>query len=51
MTVSPQCVDVKHSDDGMPLKGKFAEWFEKIYKEYTSKPDYIGLIDCPANIR
>ncbi|MFQ5641493.1 MAG: DEAD/DEAH box helicase family protein [bacterium] len=30
--------------DGVPVKGKFAEWFEEIYKEVSSKSAYKDLI-------
>lgn len=30
--------------DGIPVKGKFAEWFEEIYQEISSKTAYKGLI-------
>jgi len=31
-------------DGGVPARGKFAQWFEEIYTEYASKPEYRGLI-------
>lgn len=30
--------------EGMTLKGKFARWFEEIFKEVGSRPQYKGLI-------
>ncbi|MCH7764772.1 MAG: DEAD/DEAH box helicase family protein [Candidatus Marinimicrobia bacterium] len=33
-----------YDTDGNPLKGKFAEWFEEIYKEISSKSVYKNLI-------
>ncbi len=33
----------KYDDEGNPIKGKFAEWFEEIYKEYISKPAFKEL--------
>ncbi len=31
-------------NDGAPVKGKFAGWFEAIYREFASKPEYEGMI-------
>jgi len=37
-----------YDTDGNPIKGKFAKWFEKIYKEVSSKSIYNGLIPFEA---
>jgi len=34
----------EYDNDGNPLKGKFALWFEDIYQKEISKPVYKGLI-------
>src|SRR3989339_181601 len=35
----------RHYDEsGNAVKGKFAEWFEQIYAEFSSKPAYKGVI-------
>lgn len=34
---------------GNPIHGKFAEWFEKIYQEYISKPAFKELDKFPIN--
>lgn len=34
--------------DGNPRKGKFAQWFEEIYKDVSSKSAYKGLIPFEA---
>jgi len=33
-----------YSDDGATANGKFAEWFEEIYEQYRTNPDYAGLM-------
>lgn len=34
----------RYDENGNPFKGKFAEWFEEIYDEYSKKPLYKGVI-------
>jgi len=34
---------------GNPVKGKFAQWFEEIYKELSEKAQYKGLLSYHAN--
>ena len=34
---------------GNPIQGKFAEWFEDIYKEYISKTAFKELDKSPIN--
>jgi type III restriction enzyme len=38
----------QYDADGNPVKGKFAEWFEEIYKEFTSKPVFLELDKHPV---
>ncbi len=38
----------RYDDSGNPGKGKFAKWFEEIYKEVTGKPAYRKLIPFPV---
>src|SRR3990172_8235872 len=33
----------EYDSNGNPVKGKFAEWFEEIYRQEVSKPAYSGL--------
>lgn len=33
-----------YGEDGTVGKGKFAEWFEEIYEQYRSKPEFAGLM-------
>ncbi|MBN2164982.1 MAG: hypothetical protein JW717_01760 [Marinilabiliaceae bacterium] len=33
----------QYDESGNPLQGKFAEWFEEIYKEFISKPAFQKL--------
>lgn len=35
-------------EGGAVKKGKFAEWFEEIYNEFSQKPEYKGLIPFSA---
>ena len=35
--------------DGNPVKGKFALWFEEIYREFSDKSSYKGLIPFEAD--
>ncbi len=35
-------------DDGASSKGKFALWFEEIFREYAANPDYAGLMPFDA---
>ena len=37
-----------YDSDGIPVKGKFAEWFVEIYKEISSKTAYKDLIPFDA---
>lgn len=37
-----------YDSDGNPVKGKFARWFEEIYKEISAKTAYKGLIAFDA---
>ena len=39
----------EYDSSGNPLKGKFAKWFEEIYRKEISKPVYKGLIHYPVN--
>lgn len=36
-----------YNEQGNPVKGKFAVWFEEYYKELTSQPRYKDLISFP----
>lgn len=38
----------KYNVDGVPEQGKFAKWFEEIYKELISQPQYHCLDKCPV---
>ncbi len=38
----------RYDDSGNPEKGKFAKWFEEIYKEVTGKTAYKKLIPFPV---
>jgi len=38
-----------YNEMGNPVKGKFAQWFEEIYREETSKPKYAALKKFEAN--
>lgn len=38
-----------YGEDGTTAKGKFAEWFEEIYEQYRTKPDYAGLMPHEAS--
>lgn len=38
----------EYDSDGLPIKGKFARWFEEMYKEISSKSAYRGLIPFDA---
>lgn len=37
-----------YNEDGQPMMGKFARWFEEIYKEYISKPAFKDLNMFPV---
>ncbi|MGP1664832.1 MAG: DEAD/DEAH box helicase family protein [Rhodanobacter sp.] len=37
-----------YGEDGSTGKGKFAEWFEEIYEQYRSNPDFAGLMPHAA---
>ncbi len=37
-----------YDSDGVPIKGKFAKWFEETYKDVSSKSAYKGLIPFEA---
>ncbi|PIS28585.1 MAG: DEAD/DEAH box helicase [Candidatus Marinimicrobia bacterium CG08_land_8_20_14_0_20_45_22] len=37
----------EYDPNGVPVKGKFAQWFEEIYQKEISKPVYQGLIPYP----
>ncbi|MFA4853623.1 MAG: DEAD/DEAH box helicase, partial [Bacteroidales bacterium] len=39
----------EYDSTGIPLKGKFARWFEEIYQKEISKPVYKGLIPYPVD--
>ena len=39
----------EYDSDGNPMKGKFALWFEEIYKKEISKLAYKGLIPYPVD--
>ena len=39
----------KYDGAGNPIQGKFAEWFEEIYKEYISKPAFKELDKFPVS--
>ncbi|MDP2884301.1 MAG: DEAD/DEAH box helicase family protein [Ignavibacteria bacterium] len=34
----------RNYESGESTKGKFAEWFERIYAEYAAKPEFRGLV-------
>src|SRR3990167_4929743 len=34
----------EYDSNGNPLKGKFAQWFEDMYRQEIAKPAYIGLL-------
>lgn len=36
-----------YDEQGTPVKGKFAVWFEEIYNELIAKPIYQSLSKCP----
>lgn len=36
-------------EDGNPIAGKFAQWFEEIFTAYSSKPRFRGLINYSVN--
>ncbi len=38
-----------YDEDGNPVAGKFAEWFEEAFKQYANKPQYRGLIPYAAS--
>lgn len=38
-----------YGSDGNPVKGKFALWFEEIYREFSDKSSYKGLIPFEAD--
>jgi type III restriction enzyme len=40
----------EYDSNGNPIKGKFAQWFEEIYKTEITKPDYKGLIPFSADV-
>lgn len=33
-----------YAEDGAAAKGKFAQWFEEIYEQYRTKPEYADLM-------
>lgn len=37
-----------YDEDGIPRKGKLADWFEEAYQEYSRKPLYKGLLNHPV---
>jgi type III restriction enzyme len=37
-----------YDSDGVPIKGKFAKWFEEIYNDISSKTAYKGLLPFDA---
>lgn len=39
----------EYDSDGNAIKGKYAQWFEEIYKNEISKPYYKGLIQYPVD--
>ena len=38
----------EYDSGGIPIKGKFAQWFEDIYQKEISKPIFKGLIQFPV---
>jgi type III restriction enzyme len=38
----------KYAEDGSPIKGKFALWFEEIFESYRAQPEYSGLYPFDA---
>lgn len=38
-----------YDEDGNPIAGKFAQWFEEAFKQYANKPQYRGLIPYAAS--
>ncbi len=37
-----------YAEDGTPIKGKFALWFEEIYEIYRAKPEFADLFEFAA---
>lgn len=37
-----------YDDQGKPVKGKFAEWFEEVFLKYSEKPEYAELYGFSA---
>lgn len=35
-----------YDEEGNPVSGKFATWFEEAFRKYSRKPQYHGLIPC-----
>jgi type III restriction enzyme len=38
----------EYNADGNPVKGKFAQWFEELYRKEIKKTEFAGLIPCSA---
>ncbi len=38
----------EYAEDGTTQKGKFAEWFEEIFRKYASQPEYANLYPWPV---
>lgn len=39
-----------YGEDGTTTKGKFAEWFEEIYKQYQARDEFAGLLTADATV-
>jgi type III restriction enzyme len=38
-----------YAEDGSPVKGRFAAWFEEIFEQYRAKPEYADLYPFTAS--
>lgn len=38
-----------YDEDGSPVPGKFARWFEEAFSKYTARKEYQGLIPYPVS--
>jgi len=39
----------EYDSNGIPVKGKFAEWFEEIYQQETARPAFHGVLSYTAD--